>query len=230
MTDAKASILVVDDDERMLRLMTRILELEGHTVVTASDGQAALSAFVQGDPALVLLDVTMPGMDGFAVCRRIREFSTVPIIMVTARGDDDEKVEGLGAGADDYVTKPFSASELAARVRAVLRRSSHDQVAPAFCCHELAVDFARHEVSVGGRDVDLTATEYRLLSCLAQNAGRVLQPDQLLKAVWGEAYLGEANLLQVNITRLRHKLGDDPRNPRFIVTRPGVGYLVPRQT
>ena len=225
----KESVLVVDDDERMLKLTTRILELEGFDVATTPDGKGALRELDRLAPDVVLLDVMMPGIDGFTVCRRIREYSQVPIIMVTAKGNNDEKVEGLNAGADDYVTKPFSAHELAARVRAVLRRSHSELVEPVFRLHELVVDFARHRVEVGEHEIKLSATEFKLLAYLTRNAGRVLTTDQVLEAVWGEGYLGEVNVLQVNMARLRRKLTDNARAPRFIVTRPGTGYTVPKQ-
>jgi len=169
----------------------------------------------------------MPDMDGYAVCEHIREFSQVPIIMVTARGNEEEKVKGLDAGADDYLTKPFASKELAARVRAVLRRSSFwaDRTEPAFSSHDLVIDFTGHRAFLNGTELTLTATEYRLLSYLARNAGRVLTPDQVLKEVWGEDYLGEYHLLRVNIARLRLKLADDAREPRFIATRTGIGYM-----
>lgn len=225
----KESVLVVDDDKRTSRMMTRILQLEGYRTLKAADGKSALTAFEEQKPDVVLLDVMMPGTDGYTVCRRIREFSDAPIIMVSARGKDEEKVLGLDAGADDYVTKPFSAAELTARVRAVLRRCQADSFEPDFCRGELVIDFNAQRVTVGGVDVELTATEYRLLALMARNAGRVLTPDQILEKVWSDAYLGEANLLHVNVARLRRKLGDDPRNPRFILTRPGIGYLMARE-
>lgn len=227
MADQKTSVLVVDDDAHMLNLMQSILEFEGYRVFRASDGKAALDIFGQKTPDLVLLDVMMPGMDGYLVCRRIREFSQVPIVMVTARSNDEEKIEGLDRGADDYVTKPFSSPELAARVRAVLRRSKlwDERPEPAYHSHDLVIDFAQHRVSLAGEEVYLTATEYRLLCYLACNAGRMLTPDQILEAVWGEEYVGEHHLLRVNITRLRQKLGDDPKEPRFIATRVNIGYM-----
>ena len=227
MPSRKALVLVVDDDARMLRMMARILELEGYRVLTASDGEAALEVFDGETPDLVLLDIMMPGMDGYAVCRRISEFSQTPIIMVTAKDSDDEKVQGLDAGADDYVSKPFSSNELAARVRAVLRRTRlwDERPEPALHSRDLTIDFSRHRVTLGGDEVDLTATEYRLLSYLAHNAGRLVTPDQILEAVWGEEYAGEYHLLRVNIGRLRRKLNDDSKDPRFIVTKINIGYM-----
>ena len=232
MPSKKAAVLVVDDDVRMLRMMQRILELEGYRVLTATGGDAALDVFDEETPDLVLLDIMMPGMDGYMVCQRIREFCQTPIIMVTAKGNDEEKVEALDAGADDYVTKPFSSSVLAARARAVLRRTKlwDERPEPAFCSADLVVDFARHMVTVGDKEVNLTATEYRMLSYLARNAGRVVTPDQILEKVWGEEYIGEHHLLQVNMARLRQKIGDDAKNLRYILTKPGIGYMMTKQT
>jgi len=231
MPSRKPLVLVVDDDVRMLRMMRRILELEGYRIITADNAEAALEVFDHESPSLVLLDVMMPGMDGYAACQRIREFSQVPIIIVTARSIDEEKVRGLDSGADDYVTKPFSASELSARVRAVLRRVTawDEPPEPSVKCGDLVVDFGRQRVTLGGRDLKLTATEYRLLSYLARNVDRVLTPDQILEKVWGERYVGETNLLQANIARLRKKFGDSARNPRYILTRSGIGYMMPRK-
>lgn len=231
MTSRDPLVLVVDDDVRMLRMMRRILELESYRVITAGSAEAAFDVFDREAPDVVLLDVMMPGMDGYAACQRIREFSQVPIMMVTARSVDEEKVRGLDSGADDYVTKPFSASELTARVRAVLRRTAlwDDPPEPALKCGDLVIDFSRKRVTLGSQELNLTATEYRLLSYLARNADRVLTPDQILEKVWSERYVGETNLLQANITRLRKKLKEDARNPRYILTRQGIGYMMVRQ-
>ncbi len=227
MPTRKVSVLVVDDDVRILRMMRRILELEGYQTFIASNGEATLSALDEQSPDLILLDIRMPDMDGYDVCRRIREFSQLPIIMVTAKDTDEEKIEGLDAGADDYVTKPFSSTELAARVRAVLRRTKFrdDNSEPTFRSNELTLDFAHHRVTLHGEEVNLTATEHRLLSYLTHNAGRVVTPDQILEKVWGEEYIGEYHLLRVSIARLRQKLGDDPKKPRFIATKIGIGYI-----
>jgi len=227
MPSRKVSVLVVDDDVRILRMMRRILELEGYQTFIASNGEAALTALDEQSPDLMLLDIMMPDMDGYDVCRRIREFSQLPIIMVTAKGNDEEKIEGLDAGADDYVTKPFSSTELAARVRAVLRRTKFrdDNSEPTFLSNGLVIDFAHHRVTLHDEEVNLTATEHSLLSYLTHNAGRVVTPDQILEKVWGEEYIGEYHLLRVNIARLRQKLGDDPKKPRFIATKIGIGYI-----
>ena len=231
MPGKKTQVLVVDDDIRILRMIRRMLELEGYGVITSADGRSALETFDDEAPDLVLLDVMMPDMDGETVCQRIREFSQVPIIMVTARGEDDDKVKGLDSGADDYVTKPFSASELAARVRAVLRRSlvPEEPFDLTFQSGGLLVDFVRQRALVSGDAIDLTATEYRVLAYLARNADRVVTPNQVLEAIWGDGYRGDTNLLQANIARLRKKLGDDARNPRYIFTRPGMGYLLTKR-
>lgn len=232
MTPNKECVLVVDDETRMLRLMQRILQLEEYKVMTAENGEAALDIVTSSSLDLVLLDIMMPGIDGYAVCRQIREFSQVPIIMVTAKEADEEKVRGLDAGADDYVVKPFSSGELAARVRAVLRRSkqwgeSHE---PTFHCGELGINFRDRTVTVGEQRISATATEYRLLSYLARNAGRVLTPVQILDNVWGEEYGGETHLLQVHVARLRQKLKEDTKNPRYILTRPGIGYTMAKHS
>jgi DNA-binding response OmpR family regulator len=214
----------------MLRMMKRMLELEGFDTLIANSGEAALKVFEKETPDLVLLDIMMPDMNGYTVCQHIREFSQVPIIMVTAMGDDKEKVEGLDIGADDYVTKPFSASEMAARVRAMLRRiGPQDETTGAiFRYKDLVIDFTSQRVTVSGQELILTSTEYRLLSYICRNAGRVVTPDQLLDKVWGEEYVGAPHLLQVNIARLRKKLGDNAKNPTYILTRPGIGYIIPK--
>ncbi len=233
MPSRKLSILVVDDDIRILRIMQRTLELEGYRVLSASNGKTALDAFFEQEtPDMILLDIMMPDMDGYTVCRHIREFSQVPIIMVTAKSNLEEKVQGLDAGADDYVTKPFSSSELAARVKAVLRRTKlwDERPQPTFYSHDLTVDFARHKVTLGNQEVNLTATEYKLLSYLIRNAGRVATPDQILEKVWGEEYVGELHLLRVTMARLRQKLSDNVKNSKYILTRPGIGYTMTEQS
>ena len=231
MTSRKVSILVVDDDVRILRMIRRILELEGYRVLIASNGEAALDVFCEGNPNLVLLDIMLPGIDGYAVCRGIREFSQIPIIMVTAKSNEEEKVQGLEAGADDYVTKPFSSAELAARVRAVLRRSRvwDKRPEPAFHYNDIEIDFAAQRVTLDSQEINLTATEYRLISYLARNAGRVVTPDQILENVWNEEYLGETHLLQVNMARLRQKLKEDTRDSRYILTKPVIGYTMAKK-
>jgi DNA-binding response OmpR family regulator len=228
----KTTILTADDDPQLLRLVARNLQLEDYDVLVASDGQQALEQIEQHVPDLVLLDVMMPRMDGFTVCQRVREFSAVPIIIVTARGQDQDKVRGLDLGADDYLTKPFSIEELLARVRAVLRRAQFTASEQAHSMHttttigDLTIDFAQHLVTMGAREIELTPTEYRILAYLAQNAGRVVTQDLLLEHIWGTEYVGEGHMLQVNINRLRHKTEPDPLHPRYILTKVGIGYLL----
>jgi len=226
----REEVLVVDDDVRIQRMVRRILELEGYHVIGAGNADQAMEVLDEKNPALILLDIMMPGTDGYHLCRNIRDFSKVPIIMITARNSDEEKVTGLNSGADDYVTKPFSANELTARVRAVLRRSNMTPniTAPSFQKDGLRVDFAAHQVFLHGTALDLTGTEYRILSYLAYHAGRVVTPDSLLQNVWGEAYIGEEHLLQVNVSRLRRKTGDNARNPKYIFTKRGIGYMIAR--
>jgi DNA-binding response OmpR family regulator len=228
----KATILTADDDPQLLRLIARNLELEDYQVLTATDGQQALEQIEARLPDLVLLDVMMPRMDGLTVCQRVREFSQVPIIIITARGQDQDKVRGLDMGADDYLTKPFSVDELLARVRSVLRRAQftveHAQARQtSMSIGELFVDYAQHRVLVGEKEIILTPTEYRILSYLTQNAGRVITQDLLLDQVWGAEYVGESHMLQVNVNRLRRKLEPDPSHPRYIMTRVGIGYFIP---
>jgi len=231
----KTTILAADDDPQLLRLMTRNLQLESYDVTAASDGQQALEQIESNTPDLVLLDVMMPRMDGFAVCQRVREFSAVPIIIVTARGQDQDKVRGLDLGADDYLTKPFNVDELLARVRAVLRRAqfataeSAQGLQTTISIGDLTIDFAQHQVNMNGAEVALTPIEYRILAYLAQNSGRVITQDLLLEHVWGAEYLGESHMLQVNINRLRRKLEPDTVHPHYILTKVGVGYYVPPQ-
>jgi DNA-binding response OmpR family regulator len=233
----KPTILTADDDPQLLRLIARNLEFEDYDVLTASDGQKALELIEAHQPDVVLLDVMMPRMDGFTVCQRVREFSMVPIIIITARGQDQDKIRGLDMGADDYLTKPFSVDELLARVRAVLRRAqfisneNNSQARQATATiGNLTIDYTQHLVTMAGKEIALTPIEYRLLSYLAQNAGRVITQDLLLEHVWGSDYIGESHMLQVNINRLRRKLEQDPAHPRYILTKVGIGYLLATQT
>ncbi|MEO7021215.1 MAG: response regulator transcription factor [Ktedonobacteraceae bacterium] len=228
-------ILTADDDLQLLELITLNLELEGYETLRASNGKQALELIEQRKLDLALLDVIMPRMSGFAVCHQVRTFSTVPIIMITAQGQDQDKIRGFDLGADDYLVKPFNVDELLARVRAVLRRTQFppDEQAQTVCMpitlEELTIDFAQRLVMLADRKVVLTPTEYRLLALLAQHAGHVVTQDRLLEQVWGTAYVGESHMLQVNINRLRHKLETDPTHPRYLLTEPGVGYLLATQ-
>jgi DNA-binding response OmpR family regulator len=223
-------VLIVDDEPRYLRLLDANLRTEGYEVVTAQDGQQAVDAFSSQPIDLVLLDIMMPRLDGFGATQRIREFSSVPIIILTAKGDEQDRVRGLDLGADDYLVKPFSATELLARVRAVLRRAQlpSEGTQTRFFSHDnLRIDFARAEVWRSEQVVSLSATEYRLLLQFAHNLGKILTSEDLLTSVWGPEYKSDKEILWVSIARLRQKLEDDPHNPKHIVTRSGLGYLMP---
>lgn len=223
-------ILVVDDEPRYVRLMEANLTSEGYHVLKAANGQEAVEIVADQRPDLVLLDIMMPTLDGFIACERIREFSNVPIIVVTAKGEEHDRVRGLDLGADDYIVKPFSATELLARVRSVLRRTHNSGSVfqqSVFAHGNLRIDFARAEVFREDKMIFLSATEYRLLLQLARNLGRILPSEQLLADVWGPEYRDDKEILWVSISRLRQKLEDDPRSPVHIVTRPGLGYTMP---
>ncbi|HEU5277651.1 MAG TPA: response regulator transcription factor [Gaiellaceae bacterium] len=219
-------VLAVDDEPRYLEIIRFNLEAAGYQVDSAATGEEAVEAVAAKEPDLIVLDVMLPGIDGFEVCSRVRERSSCPIIMLTAKGAEDDKVRGLRLGADDYVTKPFSAQELLARVEAVLRRvrapETGDRQPVTISLGELEINRQRKQVTLSGREVRLSPTEYRLLLCLAVNAGVVLSRDELLTQVWGKAYKGEDEILRVTLWRLRQKLADD----RYIVTRPGLGYML----
>jgi len=223
-------VLIVDDEPRYLRLLEANLRTEGYEVATAQDGVQAVDIFSSQPIDLILLDIMMPRMDGFSTCQRIREYSNVPIIMLTAKGEEQDRVRGLDLGADDYLVKPFSATELLARVRAVLRRSqlpTETGQARFFTHEDLKIDFARAEVWRGEQPISLSATEYRLLLQFAHNVGSILSSEELLTGVWGPEYKMEKEILWVSIARLRQKLEDDPHSPTHIVTRSGLGYLMP---
>jgi DNA-binding response OmpR family regulator len=222
-------ILVVDDEPRYLRLLEANLLTEGYQVFTAMDGEEAVESFSANPVDLILLDVMLPRMDGFAACQRIRQFSTVPIIILTAKGEEHDRVRGLDVGADDYLVKPFSVMELLARVRAVLRRAQTAETGQdRFFTHDnLRIDFARAEVWLGDQQIYLSATEYRLLLQFTHNIGKVLTAEELLTSVWGPEYRDDKEILWVTIARLRQKVESDPHAPRHIVTRSGLGYLMP---
>ena len=219
-------ILVVDDEANIRRIVTSYLRAEGFEVAEASDGEAALAKFDRVAPDLVLLDVMMPGKDGIEVLREIRTKSDVYVIMLTARADETDSVIGLSVGADDYVTKPFGAKELVARVKAVLRRKRDPAVQSedTMSLDGLTIDVARHEVKSDGEPVTLTALEFDLLVVLAASPGRVYSRRQLLEHVWGWDYVGDDRVVDVHVRNLRKALGDEASNPRFIATVRGVGY------
>jgi two-component system KDP operon response regulator KdpE len=220
-------ILIVDDEERMLRFIRLNLEHDGFQVMEAVKGHEALDKMRTGMPDLILLDVMLPDLDGFEVLKMIREISTVPVIMLTAKGEEDDRVKGLELGADDYVTKPFSPRELVSRVKAVLRRVEVEGAGEEEMLQvdeRLRIDFSRREIFVNDELVKLRPTEYRLLYHLVQNAGWVLTYDQILSRVWGYEYRDEPHYVRLYINYLRQKLEDDPSNPKYILTERGVGY------
>ena len=222
---ARAPILVVEDDAKVAATIRLYLEHGGYAVETVADGAAALArATAEPAPALILLDVMLPGVDGLEVCRRLRARSDVPIILVTARAGEEDKLEGLDLGADDYVAKPFSPRELVARVRAVLRRSGENESAPPIERAGVRLDPARHEVRVEGRVVALTPREFVLLYALMRAAGRAFTRDELVERVMGSEFAGLDRTIDVHVRNLRRKIETDPANPRRIETVGGVGY------
>ena len=218
-------ILTVEDDERIRTAVRLALEDEGWAVTEAANGEDALAAFQQEPADVVLIDIMLPGIDGFEVCRSIRRTSDVPIVMVTARADTHDVVAGLEAGADDYLTKPFAPKELSARIRALLRRARTSEVSsPHLRFGDLEIVPEEGVVRRGGRDVHLTKTEFRVLVELAQNPGRVFSREVLLERIWGYGYFGDGRLVDVHVRRLRTKVEADPANPRHVVTVRGLGY------
>lgn len=223
----KYRILVVDDEKRMVGFIRLNLEQDGFVVVEAFNGTEALDRLRDSLPDLILLDVMMPDIDGFEVLRMIREISQVPVIMLTAKEEEDDKVKGLELGADDYITKPFSPRELVSRIKAVLRRGGtfdEDEEGVIEVDDRLKIDFGRREVWVDGELVKLRPTEYRLLYHLVRNAGWVLTHDQILTKVWGYEYRDEPHYVRLYINYLRKKIEEDPSNPKYILTERGVGY------
>ncbi len=226
-TPSEKLILVVDDESRMVRFVRMNLELEGYQVAEAGNGLQALEKVRDDLPDLVLLDVMMPEMDGFETLERLREISTVPVIMLTVKGEEEDRIRGLDLGADDYVTKPFSPHELSSRIRAVLRRAEMPSPVSKTTIEiddRLSVDFRQREVIVDGEPIRLRPTEYRLLYHLVNNAGWVMTHEMLLSKVWGYEYRDETGLLRLYITYLRKKIEPNPSEPRYIFTERGVGY------
>lgn len=226
MKSGQSRILVVDDQPRYLRLIKVNLEASGYTVITADNGTSAVELAAAQSPDLILLDIMLPGMDGYQACREIRTFSPVPIIMLTALGQTEDIVKGLDAGADDYIAKPFSAQVLLARIRARLRRVRQENP-DAEAVHQVGdvkLDLARQRLFVRGEEIHITPTEYRLIAELVTNTGRVLVPDHLLEHVWGTDG-DEPQLVWQAIHRLRRKIERDPSDPVYIQTRPGIGYI-----
>ncbi len=223
-------IMIVDDEKHYRELIKINLQTEGYETIEATNGEHALELLNNQQPDLVLLDVLMPNLDGLDTCKKIRLFSNVPVIFLTALSNEIDRVKGLNIGADDYISKPFSAQELIARVKAVLRRSvSSNQVVPNqyFVHGDLKIDFARAEVWKDNKAINLSSTEYKLLIQFANNVGQVLTGEKLLVSVWGTHYKDEKEILWVSIARLRQKLEDNTQNPTHILTRPGLGYIMP---
>ena len=222
------TIMVVDDEPHIVRFTAMNLEIEGYNVVTAENGAQALESLESGEPVdLVVLDVMMPQMDGFETLRRIREDSSVPVIFVTVRGDEADRVAGLDLGADDYITKPFSPRELASRIRALFRRieaADPPRLQEVTIDDWLTIDFDQSRVTAGGQEMRLRPTEYRLLYQLVSNPGQLLSHDTLLERVWGPEYKGEHQYVRTYVTYLRQKLERDPRNPEYILSERGLGY------
>ena len=227
MDSNKKRILVVDDEKGLAKIIRLNLEQDGFDVVEAYNGAQAMEKLRTTLPDLILLDVMMPDMDGFTVLKMVREIGSIPVIMLTAKGEEDDKIKGLELGADDYVTKPFSPRELTSRIRAVLRRgdfSRGEESGKIVVDDRLTIDFDRHEVWGEGELVKLRPTEYRLLYHLVQNAGWVLTHDQILNKVWGYEYENEPHYVRLYINYLRKKLEADPSDPQYILTERGIGY------
>jgi len=225
----KTHILVVDDDRHVVRLLRVNLERAGYDVDVALNGSDAVDMVSGRQFDLVVLDVMMPGMDGYDACRRIREFSQVPIVFLTAKSEHADKIRGFDLGGDDFLTKPFNPEELLVRVKAVLRRThvaADAKPQPVIQCGTLRLDFAHHKVHVGSKEVRLSPTEYKLLQYLATNMDRVLPHEDLLHHVWGPEYRDETEYLWVYVRYLRQKLEEDPSHPRYIISEPGVGYVL----
>ena len=229
MSTEKTHILVVDDEPKFVKILQFNLENCGYKVSTAHDGPSAIKLISKEQPELILLDILMPDMDGLETCQNIRMFSKVPIILLTALSEDENKVRGLNIGADDYITKPFSTEEMLARVQAILRRidttRKRKETPSTIKKDNLEIDFTKQHVFLSGEEVTLTRTEYQLLAALAKNAGHVLSFDHLLGEIWGEPQIGENQLVWKTIHRLRRKIETDSKKPKYIVSIPGTGYL-----
>ena len=224
MTETGPRVLVVDDEQAIRRFLKTSLAANGCVVFEAASGQDALAAVVNHRPDVVILDLGLPDMDGLEVTQRLREWTQIPIIILSVRGQETDKIAALDTGADDYLTKPFGVGELMARLRVVLRHMAHPANEPVFVSAGLMVDLARRLVTVNDQEVQLTPTEYDLLRVLVTHVGKVVTHTQLLRQVWGLGYETEAHLLRVNISNLRRKIEPDAARPRYLVTEPGVGY------
>src|SRR5215212_9398181 len=223
-TAEKSRVLVVDDEPQITRVLRTVLTSQGYQVQTAAEGESALASFAAWRPELVITDLYMPHMDGLELCKRIRAISSVPIIVLSVKGEERTKVEALDSGADDYVTKPFGTDELLARVRAALRRSGSDHEVESFDVGDFRVDLGSRRVHAGGQEVRLTPKEFELFVYMARHPNRVVTHRTLLEAVWGEASQEQPEYLRVFMGQLRKKLEPDPSNPKYLVTEPWVGY------
>ena len=224
MAETGARVLIVDDEPAIRRFLRASLSAHGYVIFEANSGQAALAAVIANRPDLIILDLGLPDLDGVDVTRLLREWTAIPIIIVSVRGQETDKIAALDAGADDYLTKPFGVGELMARIRVVMRRVANPEAGPVFTTKELVVDLSRRLVTVAGREIQLTPTEYDLLRILVTHAGKVLTHQQLLRQVWGMGYEAETHLLRVNISNLRQKIEQNSARPQYIITEPGVGY------
>jgi two-component system KDP operon response regulator KdpE len=225
MSDTGPLILVVDDEAPMRRFLRVSLVNEGYRVTEAESGEDGLAQAAARNPDVILLDLGLPDLDGLHVTERLREWAKIPIIVVSARGQEEDKIKALDAGADDYLTKPFGVGELLARIRVALRHASAPEPgSPLFSLGELEVDLVRRHVALRGREVHLTPLEYKLLTTLIKNVDRVLTHRQLLREVWGPGYENQTQYLRVYMAQLRHKLETDPGHPEYLATEPGVGY------
>ncbi len=222
--EIRGRVLVVDDERPIRRFLQTSLTAHSYTVFEAATGQEGLSAVVDDRPDLIILDLGLPDLDGVEVTRRLREWTQIPILILSVRDQEKDKIAALDAGADDYLTKPFGIGELLARMRVALRRAAAPPAGPVFACGGLTVDLARRVVLVDGQEVQLTPTEYDLLRSFVAHAGKVLTHRHLLRQVWGVGYDDEIHILRVNISNLRRKIEPDPSRPSYIVTDPGVGY------
>ncbi len=224
MSDAGQRILVVDDENAIRRYLHTALTAQGFAVYEATNGQETLNAVIEHRPDVIILDLGLPDIDGIEVTRRLREWSQTPIIILSVREAEQDKIAALDAGADDYLTKPFGTGELMARMRVVMRRLANKPDEPVLQVEQLKMDLSRRLVSVNNEEISLTPTEYEILRLLLQNAGKVITHRQLLRQVWGTAYESEMHVLRVNISNLRRKIEPDPARPTYIRTEPGVGY------
>lgn len=224
MSENKLTVLIVDDEQSIRRFLRVSLESQKYAIVEASTGQDALAKVVSEKPDIVVLDLGLPDMDGVDITRLIRQWTQIPIIILSVRNSEKDKIAALDAGADDYLSKPFSVGELLARLRVASRRLSQPGNEPVFILDNLKVDLSKRSVTIEDRNIQLTPTEYDILKVLVVHAGRVLTHQHLLREVWGVEYADELHMLHVNISNLRRKIESDPSRPRFIVTEPGVGY------